>query len=55
MELIFSEITQCSWEHRARGAGNIQKRSVNTALDETPTMDEMVRTIKGLKDEKAPG
>ena len=34
---------------------NIQKRSVNTALDEKPTMDEVVRAIKGLKDEKAPG
>ena len=33
---------------------NIQKRSVNTALDEKPTMDEMVRAIKGLKDGKAP-
>ena len=30
-------------------------RSVNTALDEKPTMDEMVRAIKGLKDGKAPG
>ena len=34
---------------------NIQKRSVNTALDEKTTMDEMVRAIKGLKDRKAPG
>ena len=34
---------------------NIQKRSVNTALDEKPTMDEMVRAIKGLKDGKTPG
>ena len=34
---------------------NIQKRSVNTALDEKPTMDEMVRAIKGLKYRKAPG
>ena len=34
---------------------NIQKRSVNTALGEKPTMDEMVRAIKGLKDGKAPG
>ena len=34
---------------------NIQKHSVNTALDEKPTMDEMVRAIKGLKDGKAPG
>ena len=34
---------------------NIHKRSVNTALDEKPIMDEMVRTIKGLKDGKAPG
>ena len=34
---------------------NIQKRSVNTAMDEKPTMDEMVRAIKGLKDGKAPG
>ena len=33
---------------------NIQKRSVNTALDEKPTMDEMVRAIKGLKDGKHP-
>ena len=33
---------------------NIQKRSVNTALDEKPTMDEMVRAIKGLKDGTAP-
>ena len=28
---------------------------LNTALDEKPTMDEMVRAIKGLKYEKAPG
>ena len=34
---------------------NIQKRSVNTALDEKSTMDEMVRAINGLKDGKAPG
>ena len=34
---------------------NIQKRCVNTALDEKPTVDEMVRAIKGLKDGKAPG
>ena len=34
---------------------DIQKRSVNTALDEKPTLDEMVRAIKGLKDGKAPG
>ena len=34
---------------------NIQKRSVNTALDEKPTMDEMVRAINGLNDGKAPG
>ena len=33
---------------------NIQKRSVNTALDEKPTMDEVVRVIKELKDGKAP-
>ena len=34
---------------------NIQKPSVNTALDEKPTMIEMVRAIKGLKYGKAPG
>ena len=34
---------------------NIQKRSVNTTLGEKPTMDEMVRAIKGLKYGKAPG
>ena len=34
---------------------NIQKRSVNIALDEKPTMDELVRAIKELKDGKAPG
>ena len=34
---------------------NIQNRNVNTALDEKPTMDEMVRATKGLKDGKAPG
>ena len=34
---------------------NIQQRSVNTALNEKPTMDEMVRTIKGLKEGKVPG
>ena len=33
---------------------NIQKRSVNTALDEKPTMDEMIRAIKELKDGKSP-
>ena len=34
---------------------NIQKRSVNTALDEKPTMDEMDRAIKRQSDGKAPG
>ena len=34
---------------------NIQKRSVNTALDEKPTMDQMVRAIKGLDNGEAPG
>ena len=34
---------------------NIQKISVNTALDEKPTMDKVVRAIKGLTDGKAPG
>ena len=34
---------------------NIQKRKVNTALDEKPTMDEVVGAIKGLKDAKTPG
>ena len=34
---------------------NIQKRSVHTALDEKPTMDEMVIAIKELKYGKAPG
>ena len=34
---------------------NIQKRSVNTALDEKPSMDEVVRATKGLQDGKAPG
>ena len=33
---------------------NIQKRSFNTALDEKPTMEEMVRAINGLKEGKAP-
>ena len=32
---------------------NVQKRRVNTVLVGTPTMDEMVRAIKGLKDGKA--
>ena len=35
---------------------NIQTRCVNAALDEKPTMGEMVRAIfKGLKDGKATG
>ena len=34
---------------------NIQKCSINTALDEKPTMDEMVTAIKELQDGKAPG
>ena len=33
---------------------NIQKRSANTALDEKPTLDEMVRAIKGLEEGKTP-
>ena len=33
---------------------NIIKRSVNIALDEKPTMDEVIRAIKGLKDIKTP-
>ena len=31
---------------------NIHKRSVNTALDEKPTMDEVVRAIMDSKKEK---
>ena len=31
---------------------NIQNRNVNTARVEKPTMDEIVRAIKGLKDGK---
>ena len=34
---------------------NKQQRSVTTVLDEKPIVDEMVRTIKGLKYGKAPG
>ena len=34
---------------------NIQKRSANNVQDEKPTMDEVVRAIMGLKDEKALG
>ena len=34
---------------------NIQTRCVNADLDEKPTMDEMVRAIKGLKDGKTRG
>ena len=34
---------------------NIRKRSVNTALDEKPTMIEMVRAINELNDGKASG
>ena len=34
---------------------NIQKHSINTALDEKPTMDEVVRAIKGIKEGIAPG
>ena len=34
---------------------NLQQHGFNTALDEKPTMDEVVRVIKGLKDGKTPG
>ena len=34
---------------------NIQQRIVNNVLDAKPTMDEMVRAIRGLKDGKTPG
>ena len=33
---------------------NIQQRIINTCLDVIPTMDEMARSIAGLKDGKAP-
>ena len=34
---------------------NIHQLSVNTVLDGKPTMDEIVRAIKGLNDGKSPG
>ena len=34
---------------------NIPQRIIKTSLDEIPKMDEMARTIAGLKDGKAPG
>ena len=34
---------------------NITQHIIKTSLDEIPTMDEMSRTITGLKDGKAPG
>ena len=34
---------------------NIQNCNVNTARDEKPTMDEMVRVVKGLKSRKPLG
>ena len=33
----------------------IPQRITKTSLDEIPTMDEMARTVAGLKDGKAPG
>ena len=43
------------WDIEPKVLENIQKRSVNTALDEKPTVDKMVRTIKGLNDGKSAG
>ena len=51
----FQKLLNVSGDMEPEVLEDIQKRSVNTALDEKPTMDEMVRAIKGLKDGKAPG
>ena len=37
------------------GLDNIPQRISKTCFDEIPTMDEMARSIAGLKDGKAPG
>ena len=50
----FQKLIIVPWDTEPEVLENIQKRSVNTALDEKLTMDEMVRAIKGLKDGKAP-
>ena len=46
----FQKLLNVPGDIEPEGLENIQKRSENTALDEKPTMDEMVRVIKGLKD-----
>ena len=51
----FQKLLNVPWDIEPDVLENIQKHSVNTALDEKPTMDEEVRAINGLKDGKAPG
>ena len=51
----FQKLLNVSGDIESKALENIQQRSINTALYEKPTMDEMVRAIKRLKDGNAPG
>ena len=51
----FQKLLNVTGDIEPEALENIHNCSVNTAMDEKPTMDELVRAIKGLKYGKAPG
>ena len=51
----FQKLLNFPGDRELEALENIHRCSVNTALDEKPTMYQMVRAIKGIKDGKTPG
>ncbi|KAK3514603.1 hypothetical protein QTP70_021515 [Hemibagrus guttatus] len=51
----FQKLLNVPGEIEPEALDNIQQRTIKTCLDETPSMDETMKAIMGLKDGKAPG